>query len=55
MENGCLEKSHLCLQSQIDSMQNYGVMFKLERFSHLLDRSFWLDSLIRFEYLSLML
>ena len=55
MENGSLEESHLCLQSHIDSIRNCGVMFKLKRFSYLLDRSFGLDSLIGFEYLSLIL
>ena len=43
------------IRSNINSTRNYGVVLKLERFSHISGRSFWLGFLIGFEWLSLVL
>ena len=41
------------MQSHISSTRNYGVVVKLERFSHLSGRSFGLSSPIGLGYLSM--
>ena len=48
-------KGYGIIRSHIGSTQDCGVVFKFERFFHLLGRSFGLDSLIGLEALSLML
>ena len=45
-------KGYGMIRSHIGSIQECGVVLKLERFSHLLDRSFGLDSPIGLEALS---
>ena len=42
------------IQSHIDSIRDYGLVPKLERFFHLSDRSIELGSHLGFGYLSLM-
>ena len=43
------------IRFHISSIRNYGVVLKLERFSHLSDRSFGLGFPIGLRYLSLVL
>ena len=50
----CL-KEKVLIRSHIGFTQEYEVILKLERFSHLSDRFFKLSSLIRLKALSLML
>ena len=42
-------------RSHINFIGDYGVVLKFERFFHLFDRSYGLDSYIRLEYLLLIL